>query len=194
MGIMVGMDTMMKKEEREMVGGEKAITLSGAVGATSVVAIRFASLLLLFLSSFLLLSPVSGNTVEGDALDALRKNVTDPDNVLVSWDTSIANYPCTWFHVTCDSASNVARVDLGGQHLSGNLVPELAKLTNIQYLNLYRNKLSGKIPPELGDLVKKNPNLVSLDFSNNCLDLTDNPFDPSNTKVHLGGNDPANCA
>ncbi|XP_057494506.1 BRASSINOSTEROID INSENSITIVE 1-associated receptor kinase 1-like [Actinidia eriantha] len=110
------------------------------------------------------LLPVSGNA-EGDALNALKTNLADPNNVLQSWDPTLVN-PCTWFHVTCNSENSVTRVDLGNANLSGQLVSQLGQLSNLQYLELYSNKISGKVPPELGNLT----NLVSLDLYLNNLD------------------------
>ncbi|KAJ7946695.1 Receptor-like kinase [Quillaja saponaria] len=106
---------------------------------------------------------VSGNT-EGDALNALKTNLADPNNVLQSWDPTLVN-PCTWFHVTCNSDNSVTRVDLGNANLSGQLVPQLGQLQNLQYLELYSNNISGKIPDELGNLT----DLVSLDLYLNGL-------------------------
>ncbi|KAH1250333.1 BRASSINOSTEROID INSENSITIVE 1-associated receptor kinase 1 [Glycine max] len=109
-----------------------------------------------------LLLKVSGNT-EGDALTALKNSVSDPNNVLQSWDSTLVD-PCTWFHVTCNNENSVTRVDLGNANLSGQLVPQLGQLPNLQYLELYSNNITGKIPDELGSL----RNLVSLDlYSNN---------------------------
>ncbi|KAG0572671.1 hypothetical protein KC19_VG115700 [Ceratodon purpureus] len=99
---------------------------------------------------------------EGDALYALRLSLTDPSNVLQSWDPTLVN-PCTWFHVTCDSQNQVIRVDLGNARLSGSLVPELGVLLNLQYLELYKNSLTGHIPSEVGKL----QSLVSLDLYHN---------------------------
>ncbi|KAL3680260.1 hypothetical protein R1sor_023216 [Riccia sorocarpa] len=99
---------------------------------------------------------------EGDALHALRQALFDPSQVLQSWDPSLVN-PCTWFHVTCNTENNVVRVDLGNAMLSGNLVPQLGQLKDLQYLELYSNNISGSIPPELGNLT----NLVSLDLYQN---------------------------
>ncbi|KAK7368781.1 hypothetical protein VNO80_10811 [Phaseolus coccineus] len=105
---------------------------------------------------------VSGNQ-EGDALDAFKGNMNDPNNVLQSWDSTLVN-PCTWFHVTCDNDNRVIRVDLGNANLSGELVAQLGQLPKLQYLELYSNNITGKIPIELGSLT----NLVSLDlYSNN---------------------------
>ncbi|KAG6414902.1 hypothetical protein SASPL_122277 [Salvia splendens] len=108
-------------------------------------------------------SQVSAN-VEGDALNALKTNLADPNNVLQSWDPTLVN-PCTWFHVTCNSDNFVTRVDLGNANLSGQLVPQLGQLLSLQYLELYSNNISGRVPPELGNLT----DLVSLDLYLNRL-------------------------
>ncbi|KAL2347513.1 hypothetical protein Fmac_001513 [Flemingia macrophylla] len=50
--------------------------------------------------------------------------------------------------------------DLGNAALSGQLVPQLGQLKNLQYLELYSNNISGPIPNDLGNLT----NLVSLDL------------------------------
>ncbi|GMP46156.1 hypothetical protein CsSME_00014422 [Camellia sinensis var. sinensis] len=97
--------------------------------------------------------------MEGDALHSLRTNLIDPNNVLQSWDPTLVN-PCTWFHVTCNNDNSVIRVDLGNAALSGQLVPQLGMLKNLQYLELYSNNISGPIPSDLGNLT----NLVSLDL------------------------------
>lgn len=107
------------------------------------------------------ISPVLGNS-EGDALYTLRKSLSDPDNVLQSWDPTLVN-PCTWFHITCNQDNRVTRVDLGNSNLSGQLVPELGKLEHLQYLELYKNNIHGTIPVELGNL----KSLISLDLYNN---------------------------
>ncbi|KAL7176059.1 hypothetical protein ACSBR2_029602 [Camellia fascicularis] len=97
--------------------------------------------------------------MEGDALHGLRTNLEDPNNVLQSWDPTLVN-PCTWFHVTCNNDNSVIRVDLGNAALSGQLVPQLGQLKNLQYLELYSNNISGPIPSDLGNLT----DLVSLDL------------------------------
>ncbi|RYR64433.1 hypothetical protein Ahy_A03g010537 isoform F [Arachis hypogaea] len=106
---------------------------------------------------------VSANS-EGDALNSLKNSLTDPGDVLQSWDSTLVN-PCTWFHVTCSNDNSVIRVDLGNANLSGQLVPQLGQLPNLQYLELYSNNITGKIPIELGNL----KNLVSLDLYVNKL-------------------------
>ncbi|KAF5731940.1 BRASSINOSTEROID INSENSITIVE 1-associated receptor kinase 1-like isoform X1 [Tripterygium wilfordii] len=111
----------------------------------------------------LIISIVAANS-EGDALNALKNSLEDPNNILQSWDATLVN-PCTWFHVTCNTENSVTRVDLGNALLSGQLVSQLGQLPNLQYLELYGNNISGKIPVELGDLT----NLVSLDLYVNKL-------------------------
>lgn len=113
---------------------------------------------LCFIVAFHLLVGVLAN-MEGDALHSLRTNLIDPNNVLQSWDPTLVN-PCTWFHVTCNNENSVIRVDLGNAQLSGQLVPQLGLLKNLQYLELYSNNISGIIPSDLGNLT----NLVSLDL------------------------------
>lgn len=116
--------------------------------------------------SFLLLllspSPAHSTNSEGNALHALRSRLSDPTNVLQSWDPTLVN-PCTWFHVTCDSNNHVIRLDLGNSNISGTLGPELGQLKHLQYLELYRNEISGKIPKELGNL----KNLIGMDLYDN---------------------------
>ncbi|KAL3379674.1 hypothetical protein AABB24_000404 [Solanum stoloniferum] len=118
---------------------------------------------LVFLVGALAIIAVECNS-EGDALNAFKTNVADPNNVLQSWDPTLVN-PCTWFHVTCNSQNSVVRVDLGDANLSGSLVPQLGMLNNLQYLQIQSNSISGAIPSELGNLTK----LVSLGLENNKL-------------------------
>ncbi|EEF49570.1 protein binding protein, putative [Ricinus communis] len=94
------------------------------------------------------LVPAGYGNAEGDALISLKSSLSDPNNVLASWDPSLVD-PCTWFHVTCNQNNEVTRVDLGRENLSGHLVPELKVLQNLQYLDLSNNDLCGMIPPGL---------------------------------------------
>ncbi|KAH9625458.1 hypothetical protein KSS87_008121 [Heliosperma pusillum] len=116
-----------------------------------------------FITCCYLFGSASSNA-EGDALNALRVALNDPNGVLQSWDPTLVN-PCTWFHVTCNSDNSVTRVDLGNANLTGQLVTNLGQLPSLQYLELYSNTISGPIPFELGNLT----NLVSLDLYLNKL-------------------------
>ncbi|KAI4298543.1 hypothetical protein L6164_032090 [Bauhinia variegata] len=120
--------------------------------------VPFISLSLLFLLLQCPLPTLSTNS-EGNALNAFKLRLTDPNNVLQSWDPTLVN-PCTWFHVTCDVNNHVTRIDLGNAKISGTLGPELGKLKHLQYLELYKNELSGEIPKQLGKL----KNLISVDL------------------------------
>ncbi|KAK1430258.1 hypothetical protein QVD17_12877 [Tagetes erecta] len=120
-------------------------------------------IVLWFIFGFYNFLKIYGN-LEGDALNALKSKLIDPNNVMQSWDATLPN-PCTWFHVTCNDDNNVTRVDLGSAGLSGQLVPELGQLTHLQYLELYGNNITGNIPTELGKLNK----LTSLDLYLNRL-------------------------
>ncbi|XP_031393486.1 BRASSINOSTEROID INSENSITIVE 1-associated receptor kinase 1-like isoform X3 [Punica granatum] len=114
---------------------------------------------------------VAGN-LESDALIEFKNVLYSPNDVLQSWDSSLAD-PCTWFHVTCNNENSVTRVDLGNANLTGQLVAALGKLPNLQYLELYGNRLSGTIPDEFGNLTK----LVTLDlYSNNLIGPIPNSF------------------
>ncbi|XP_028790236.1 BRASSINOSTEROID INSENSITIVE 1-associated receptor kinase 1-like [Neltuma alba] len=126
-----------------------------------VISSFMAALLVCAILVFDLVLNVSGNA-EGDALNAFKTSVADPNSVLQSWDATLVN-PCTWFHVTCNTDNSVTRVDLGNANLSGELVAQLGQLPNLQYLELYNNNITGKIPAEFGNLT----NLVSLDLYTN---------------------------
>ncbi|PPS16693.1 hypothetical protein GOBAR_AA03904 [Gossypium barbadense] len=123
---------------------------------------RFVPLYLWLILVLELVFRAAGNA-EGDALNALKTNMADPNNVLQSWDATLVN-PCTWFHVTCNNENSVTRVDLGNANLSGQLVAQLGQLPNLQY-ELDSNNITGTIPEELGNLT----NLVSLDLYLNNL-------------------------
>ncbi|TYH90841.1 hypothetical protein ES332_A13G076200v1 [Gossypium tomentosum] len=124
---------------------------------------RFVPLYLWLILVLELVFRAAGNA-EGDVLNALKTNMADPNNVLQSWDATFVN-PCGWDHVTCNDENSVTRVDLQNANLSGQLVPQLGQLPNLQYLELSGSNISGIIPEELGNLT----NLVSLDLYLNNL-------------------------
>ncbi|CAL5377896.1 unnamed protein product [Camellia sinensis] len=148
---------------RDLLGIYRLLAEAIFVAMDRVVsAISSSAFLCLFLV-FSWLFQASGNA-EGDALIVLKTNLADPNNVLQNWNSTLVN-PCNWFNVTCNSENSVTRVDLGNANLSGQLVPQLGLLLNLQYLELYSNNISGRIPIELGNLTS----LVSLDLYLNNL-------------------------
>ena len=67
-----------------------------------------------------------------------------------------------WWH---ESPSNLQALYLGDNKFSGQIPPELSRLTNLEEIELSDNRLHGEIPPELADL----PNLYGLWLSGNDL-------------------------
>ena len=63
------------------------------------------------------------------------------------------------------SLSNLSFLYLHDNELSGSVPPEIGKMRNSSDLNLQHNKLSGSVPPEIGKMA----NLSSLDLQNNEL-------------------------
>ncbi|CUG93979.1 GP46-like surface antigen, putative [Bodo saltans] len=67
------------------------------------------------------------------------------------WGASLAS-PCTtssWYGVTCVDG-NITSLDLSGNNLKGTLPPSLGNLSQLQFLNLYINRISGTLPASYG--------------------------------------------
>ena len=98
------------------------------------------------------------------ALTALY-NATDGDN----WeenDNWLTDAPLDeWEGVATDENRRVIELELDNNDLSGQIPRELARLSNLESLNLYTNQLTGTIPTELDNLT----NLRDLDLGNNHL-------------------------
>ncbi len=58
----------------------------------------------------------------------------------------------TWRGVTTGENGRVIALDLSENRVSGEIPPELGQLTNLTWLNLDSNQLNGSIPSELGNL------------------------------------------
>ena len=68
-----------------------------------------------------------------------------------------------WYGVTTDGDGRVVKLSLRQNRLSGEIPPELGNLANLTGLNLGVNGLSGEIPSELGKLV--NLRWIQLDLT-----------------------------
>lgn len=88
------------------------------------------------LSLAITLGLVNGNS-EGDALYTLRRSLSDPDNVLQSWDPTLVN-PCTWFHITCNQDNHVTRLSVyhppSPVHINYDLRSEVNKVGPLDFL------------------------------------------------------------
>jgi Leucine-rich repeat (LRR) protein len=91
-------------------------------------------------------------STECEALIAFY-NSTDGDNWEYKSGWTETNTPCSWYGVTC-SGGHVSKLHLPSNQLSGTIPPEIAQLSNLEYLNLIYNELSGTIPPEIAQLSK----------------------------------------
>jgi len=102
-------------------------------------------------------------STECEALVALY-NSTNGDN----WENNSGwlenNTPCSWDRVTCNGG-HVSILNLMSNKLTGTIPPEIGNLSNLIYLFLYSNKLTGTIPPEIGNL----SNLIYLFLYSNKL-------------------------
>ncbi|MCD9643244.1 hypothetical protein HAX54_030542 [Datura stramonium] len=54
---------------------------------------------------------------------------------------------CKWPGVSCDSSGRVSSINLMSKSVGGQLPPDLNQLSNLQSLNLQKNRLSGSLPP-----------------------------------------------
>ena len=95
-----------------------------------------------------------------------------------------------WYGVFA-SSGRVRRLDLRENNLSGQISPEIGKLTSLSQLTLDRNALTGPIPPELGMLV----DMEGLALQHNNLDAGPIPVEFANLvnlqRLRL---DPQHCA
>ncbi|BAF28330.1 Os11g0514600 [Oryza sativa Japonica Group] len=136
-----------------------------------------AKISVVLLTGLVALATLVNCNTEGDILYKQRVAWEDPHNVLQTWDPTLHN-PCSWMRVMCNSDNTVilqfkVRIivrfllcrDLGDADISGPLIPQLGGLKNLQYLELYGNRLNGSIPAALG----KMEHLVSLDLYSNLL-------------------------
>ncbi|MDE2755035.1 MAG: hypothetical protein OXI92_00650 [Acidobacteriota bacterium] len=80
-------------------------------------------------------------------------------------DRWLTHRPVSGWHGVTVSNGRVTGLSLGSNRLTGTVPPELGDLSSLTELNLSNNQLTGAIPPELGNL----SNLTRLSLTNNQL-------------------------
>ncbi|KAM4078853.1 hypothetical protein ACB094_09G071800 [Castanea mollissima] len=116
--------------------------------------IFFHGILLLCMSSSLISATVSAFANEADRLALLdfKNRITqDPLQIMSSWNDSI--HFCNWLGVTCGpSSKRVMVLNLSTKKLSGSMPPSIGNLTHLTGINLENNSFYGEIPQEVGRL------------------------------------------
>ncbi|KAK6163876.1 hypothetical protein DH2020_000740 [Rehmannia glutinosa] len=100
---------------------------------------------------------VSCKYVVLNALRSIKKSLTDPYGSLRNWNRGD---PCTsnWTGIICynrtldDGYLHIQDLVLLNRNLSGNLSPELGRLSYMKILDLMWNNISGTIPKEIGNI------------------------------------------
>lgn len=87
--------------------------------------------------------------VECDALITLYNSLDGPNwnDTFTNWNT--ATDPCEWYRIVCND-EGVNSLSLHSYQLTGEIPAEIGNLSNLQFINLSLNSLTGTIPPELG--------------------------------------------
>ena len=80
-------------------------------------------------------------------------------DAVLNW--SYARPVASWQGVTIGGGGRVFVLDLRDMNLSGRIPPELGELSHLRFLRLDGNRLTGPIPPELGRLTRLE--MLSLD-------------------------------
>ncbi|KAJ7003821.1 MDIS1-interacting receptor like kinase 2 [Populus alba x Populus x berolinensis] len=113
---------------------------------------------------------LASNAAEAEALLRWKDSLGN-QSILQSWvatanATSRTLTPCQWRGITCDNAGNVTQINLPNVGLTGTLqYLDFSSLTNLLRLDLRENQLTGTIPSSIGTLYK----LQYLDLATNFL-------------------------
>ncbi|KAI3750758.1 hypothetical protein L2E82_21553 [Cichorium intybus] len=121
------------------------------------------------------------NATEYDisCLKSIKESLEDPSGTLSKWEfTGMSKFGfCEFPRVRCWGNKNkVHSIDLAGMRLRGPLPIGIINCTNMSYLDLSSNYLSGPIPSNIGDGLGY---IIALDLSNNNLS---GPIPPSIVK------------
>tara|TARA_B110000014_G_scaffold247403_1_gene220904 strand:- start:21 stop:791 length:771 start_codon:yes stop_codon:yes gene_type:complete len=80
-------------------------------------------------------------------LDGVVYSIKDTDTLILNI-AQFTELPSDVWKLT-----NLTYLDLSRNQLSGTIPPEIGNLTNLTYLNLGFNQITGSIPPEIGNLI-----------------------------------------
>ena len=89
----------------------------------------------------------------------------------------------------CYSIENTTELHLVNNRLTGSIPPEIGNLTNLTHLNLRYNQLNGEIPESICDLNIEWSSSWSFNISNNQLC----PPYPSCIEDYMGTQDTSDC-
>ena len=92
-------------------------------------------------------------------------NATDGENWSANKNWLSDGHVLQWYGVAVGSDGRVTGLYLSTNRLSGEIPPDLGNLTSLRVLYLSTNSLSGEIPPDLGNLT----NLRAMDLTLNDL-------------------------
>lgn len=109
--------------------------------------------------------------------------VSDPLQVLQTWNYNTNQTPCSWNGVQCSGPGKdrVTSITLSNSQLQGSIPADLGLIQNLQFLDLSNNSLNGSIPFSLFNAT----NLRFLDLSSNSFSgqLPENMFALQNLQV-----------
>ncbi|KAL3729718.1 hypothetical protein ACJRO7_026815 [Eucalyptus globulus] len=109
--------------------------------------------IILLLGSALTLVEAGGNETDWLVLLEFKAQITDPDEVLSSWNDS--SHFCEWYGVTCGRRhQRVSVLDLSSKNLIGVLPPHIGNLSFLREVYLQNNSFHAKIPPHFGRLFR----------------------------------------
>ncbi|TXG56740.1 hypothetical protein EZV62_018053 [Acer yangbiense] len=86
-----------------------------------------------------------GVNYEVQALMGIKNSLHDPHAVLNNWDETSVD-PCSWALITCSSDGLVIGLRLNNNSLSGEIPLSLSNMSQLAFLDLSYNNLSGSVP------------------------------------------------
>ncbi|KAG6780904.1 hypothetical protein POTOM_013783 [Populus tomentosa] len=152
-------------DKGEELSTAASVAMAGGSFVSLAILIEWIVLLL-----FCCKASLASNAAEAEALLRWKDSLGN-QSILQSWvapanATSRTLTPCQWRGITCDNAGNVTQINLPNVGLTGTLqYLDFSSLTNLLRLDLRENQLTGTIPSSIGTLYK----LQYLDLATNFL-------------------------